>query len=62
MVKIMYLDSGIKFTYIYTCINVRVCVYIIYHRENEENRSTGDFIKRMQRTYFPRASLQTGFE
>jgi len=51
----MYLDSGIKFIYY-------MCVCIIYHRENEENRSTGDFIKRMQRTYFPRASRQTGFE
>jgi len=43
-------------------MSVCVCVCIIYHRENEENRSTGDFIKRMQRTYFPRASRQTGFE
>lgn len=37
-------------------------VLYIYQRENEENRSTGDYIKRMQRTYFPRASQQTGFE
>lgn len=30
---------------------VYIYIYIIYHRENEENRSTGDFIKRMQRVH-----------
>lgn len=30
---------------------VYIYIYIIYQHRNEENRSTGDFIKRMQRVH-----------
>lgn len=54
--KLYYLDCAVAehgFFFLY---------YIIFQHENEENCPTGNFIKRMQRTYFPRVSRQTVFE